>query len=382
MVAVVVGAQVFGGGEAGATPVTADGRQIDGWGRGPTGEPEKQWRERMDCASVCSVAADGGRAFLLSAPDSYEDDRELVALDAGSGDERWSVDTEGDTVQLVGSSLLVSTYGSPSTVQSYDPATGDRRWEADGVWSGYTAGDLVVLYSYEDGADVGDISVVGLGDGKERWSTEGSPTGLCHGAVFASDSRSVSAYDLGSGDRRWRERIDGDTSVGCDEQSVYAVEDGEVRSLDMDSGEDGWTERLRGATSVQTAKGVVVVTAGSEVIGLDPADGTELWSEDDLGVGFVEVGDGRAVFQVPDEVGRTTLFDLADGEPVGTERGTDLAAVGPKLSVLTDDDDLLAFDHDRFDRRWSLDVDGSIGQAVMADGTLYVVDDRSLTAYR
>jgi outer membrane protein assembly factor BamB len=121
----------------------------------------------------------------------------MIALDAGSGEERWRTPVQvGDRVVLSG--LLIVTDGSRTT--AVDTRTGDIRWESETTvtsnWTVVTDGRRVLTV---DGSDTGAVLVArDVRTGEPAWTAD-SPVGsadlrrLPDGTVLATGTTGVVA---------------------------------------------------------------------------------------------------------------------------------------------------------------------------------------------
>ncbi len=145
------------------------------------------------------------------------------------------------------------------------------------------------------GTDLSRVWSADLGAGNSTTSRIPSPPVIDGGRLFAADAEAdVQAFDLQSGDRLWRHRLD----VGSDRELgaglaasggglFAATARGEVVALDAASGEVVWSTELDApvrAAPTLAGRFVVVLTADNETFGLDAVTGDVVWTHQ----GFAE----------------------------------------------------------------------------------------------
>ncbi|MEL6476558.1 MAG: PQQ-binding-like beta-propeller repeat protein, partial [Pseudomonadota bacterium] len=176
-------------------------------------------------------------------------------------------------------------------------------------------------------------SDAGQGNSDESWIT--SPPIVAGGLVLTLDAAAtVSAFDTGSGDLRWRtdlapEGEDGEEGFGgglaAEGSALFATTGfGEVLSLDLNTGDLLWRKRfnapLRAAPAV--ANGLVVaVTRDNQSFALAATDGRVIWRHQGitsdaglLGGASPAMAGGLAV--LPYSSGELLGVDIGSGRPV------------------------------------------------------------------
>lgn len=161
----------------------------------------------------------------------------LAAFDASSGREVWRVARELTSYSspivapLAGRDQLLLSGGNRIT--SYDPLTGETRWEADGA-SAATAGTVVW-------------------DGEMAFASGGYP-----------ESETIGVLADGSGRTVWRQPVKGyEQSMLAHEGHVYLVSDsGIAHCFRASDGEEQWKQRLSGpvSSSPTLVDGVIYVS--------------------------------------------------------------------------------------------------------------------------
>ena len=251
-----------------------------------------------------------GNRLLLGDPSRGQviaetrDGERIVALDADSGDERWSLPKQDSVVLATGAKLLYATgSGKANELAAYDLSTGERRWKSP--------------TPPKERADGQGAGITLSADGRTVYACEGGT-----GAVYS--------YDAATGDRRWRATVD----------SPVAPEAASGGSAVFLATSDGY----RGAHSVDTGFQNPFSDGAKEPGGYVTAraasDGKQLWrtasdsctSAPALAGGrFVLVGHDAELWAYDARTGAAIW--RAKGEP-GAER-VPLVADG-RLYVLTD----------------------------------------------
>lgn len=297
------------------------------------------------------VAATRGRViFREEWGDDTAGDGSISALDADTGDHRWSY----------GSSRGYSTFSDPAV--------------ADAIYVGY--GDDAV------GSGSGTLYAIDL-DGTERWTVEAGSVydrpRLRDGTVYVgSDDGVVRAIDAGDGEVLWRHAPAADGSDGppfptvdaVDDDAVYAVDD-RLLALDRASGDPLWRfgDEDASVSSAAVHDGVVFVRDGSAVRAVDASDGEALWGTDSTFESYprVAVDEGRVFVRAGTALLR---LDAADGE-------TRWSADVDHLNDWTVHDDrvyavgteLYAYAAEGGDEQWREPVaDGPLARVVVAAG--------------
>lgn len=222
----------------------------------------------------------------------------LVALDADTGQERWSVQT-GARVDAPpscdGEVIVVGNNGGLVTAVNLGGGklwTAQVRGEVDGP--AVFQGDVVV---FQDTGDV--VHALDRETGKARWTytrelpdyfTVGGSSWpvISGGRVLAGFSDGVlAALDLADGDLVWgrnlsageRDFVDVD-SISVWDGVVYASSyAGGLYALDANSGEERWHNELKGVSRVVRQGEALYATSSSRyVVSLDAGSGELVWS--------------------------------------------------------------------------------------------------------
>ncbi|ELZ09101.1 WD-40 repeat-containing protein [Halovivax asiaticus JCM 14624] len=211
----------------------------------------EQWRTTLDTDDRHGTVVVDGRVIVAYG-------RDLVALDAQTGDRLWTQSTKGFRVpdQLgadaeTGTVLLASRFG----IQAFGATDGTKRWETETVnlLDGAPAvfDGRVFAVGTMDGAP--SLVALSLDDGSVHWQRElaatpesAAPVATAAG-VFVADDGTLVVHDRETGDRLrelYTFSSDGGTydigSIAVDDGSVFLTSDGGAVALDSETGTERW----------------------------------------------------------------------------------------------------------------------------------------------
>lgn len=281
-------------------------------GVAPTGDVSEAWRYRNDRFHEGVAVVDGT---------VYVGGKTLAAVDAATGTERWQYrpeapdrpeDEEGDTPEfgtpavagglayasvgfgvydggVPGEMLVAVDAGSGEERWRYDPAVSDRL-SAPTVYSGAGFGEAIYA---RDGETVHALAP----DGSVRWTKSvhdgGSvydPVPVADGRVYVPGTDGVRALDAETGEVAWAALAGedfggGPEAVVADGVLYVGGRDGSgetLVALDAETGEERWRTFGGGdgsGLSIGAASGdsVYVQTDAADAMALDAADGGERW---------------------------------------------------------------------------------------------------------
>lgn len=284
-----------------------------------------RWRADLGAETHASPTV-AGDLVLVGAADGVH------AVRATDGLGVWTTSTMGPVVgtpAVVGH--LVIAMSTSGIVTALDARTGDTRWSTDLGASDDTsvaAADGVAILGLATGVVVG----LDVADGSVLWRSDtgdparvGTPT-IADGRVFIvtldsqdpTSSHHVAALDLATGRLLWRAASPGGQPAYSPGITVgLAVIGGEaevITALDVDSGSVAWQVAAPGVVEVVTAvAGDMVYSAsnGGVAFALDAATGAEQWQVPIQGVpygvavtsGLVLVGTNSGLLYAIGEVG-------------------------------------------------------------------------------
>jgi outer membrane protein assembly factor BamB len=230
---------------------------------------------------------------------------------------------------------------SPSGVTAMDPRTGECLWQRGSV-SGLAGpayalvGDVVAI------ARGGSLSAFRAIDGEMLWSRDAVPNRRLRTGgserLFATDGLGVVAYDVRTGETRWRRELigNGNVALAADEGLVCAEILAWVECWEPSSGESVWSRPTDFADWLAIAGERVIL--GSEA-----------------GWSALDAGTGEKVWEIRFERGYV---------PALSEAG-DLAVACPPsecVAVRTEDGEVA----------WRTSIEGFLGGPAVADGVVYV----------
>ncbi|RDZ48194.1 hypothetical protein C5B86_03835 [Haloferax sp. Atlit-19N] len=255
---------------------------------------EERWSVETDDAVVSSPTVANGTVYVGSRASISFDDS-LYALDAATGSTQWAFSTDNDGVVSSPTIVNGTVYvGSQSLwgpgLHALDAATGAERWARDiGPIDGSPTVADDVLY-----AETGDQSVAAVNatTGETHWATDvgspvsSSPTLAGETVYVGTIDNTLTAIDAETGAIRWSF----ETSLRGDVESSPTVVDGTVYvgtnnnslyAVDAATGQAEWNVETGGAisSSPTVANGTVYVgSEGSDLYAVDAATGDLTWT--------------------------------------------------------------------------------------------------------
>lgn len=352
--------------------------------QGPT-EPGELWTAEVGVV-IGSPAVVGDTVYVGTAAGDDYDDGDLYALDAETGDERWSFD------------IGAPVYGTPAV-----------------------AGDAIYVLSHEGAGDEAEASAVAIGlDGDEEWTSElpgmsGGSLAVVDDTVYALTFEGLYALDAETGDERWSEQgfwtsLEGVAVAG---DTVYVGAQSRWFALDAESGDELWSYGAEdGAhTSVGVVAGEELIyfptTGGDGLVAVAADTGETEWTAEGAwfthtpaladGTVYAGIEPGGALQDVFDETGsRIVALDAEAGERewefdrTGTDDLGLTPIVGNDAVYARTFDGLYALDADGGSIHWEYDdpfglpweegpferppdsSQGLASQPVLVDGVLFV----------
>ena len=263
------------------------------------------------------VGATEQLVYALVTKDNRSDDTKsvgrLVALDADTGAERWSLDVGPRPMMaagaLDGGGVLVVLAQGDSALLGVDAIDGSVRWRLDGryQWPAI-ANEPVVIVS--------DVSVVPQGGGPVTLGPDGSPPPLMMGQGY-------SGFDRTSGTKLWSTMV--------------------MAPQELDGG---------GFPFGAIDGDVAVVGPGAA--GIDAMTGAALWSADEAPAGAATGYGGSVVFA--GQEGPVTAVNISSGDVLWTAPGKapydDQVAVGDAAVYVLDGTDIVAYELKSGTVRW------------------------------
>ena len=278
--------KTFVGGESYASPVVAADMVYIATKAGSLialqlADGSERWRTHVgDYVARTTPALSGNTLFVAA---GYS----LVAVDAQTGRERWSVPLRfaGSCSPVVDGNLVyVAT--QEGHVSAFDIETGKEVWHYrnDNLLFGSPAiAEGVVVIADE----AGKVTAIDAATGRELWQkpTAGeayTTPAIERGVAYvATNEPSITAFNLKSGSQLWRRDIGGESSPAVGEGVVFlGSDDQSVSALDAATGAIRWSTALGYAikSSVTFADDAVFVGSGPMLTAIDRNDGTTLWT--------------------------------------------------------------------------------------------------------
>lgn len=237
-----------------------------------------------------------------------DDVGQVTALDAASGDRRWTVTPVDADPRPPATEVRAVVDGTvyaatDDILVALDVETGGERWRYEpalGRVRSVTVADRVYCETTQQ--------VSALVDGDERWRTDSPNRNRLHGVtgdtVYIDERETLVALNRADGTERWREAVSSRPVTHVTDSRVYTG-----------------TDRIQ----VFTATGETVWTAsldGSTVGGISVVDGT-VYAQTETAVYRVEGGETAAVAEIPD-VGSHVVGDDVYAATMATMYALDL----------------------------------------------------------
>jgi outer membrane protein assembly factor BamB len=316
---------------------------------------DEAWSVATGPASAPPQAAGDDDRVVFTMRGGEEPSGPVVAVDAGSGDQRWRSEavTASDPQVVDDAAVYVTTDNDTFVV---DLGDGEPRWRSLG--REFLAGfdDTFVLADRS-----GDLVGVEAEDGSEQWRSE-TPGPSCGAGVRVVDEARLVYVIASCGDPPEAEMVvvvdpsDGTVTGAVDVPravggldvvgSVAAIAsptEGDLTVVDLDAGEELWRSTIASGTGVALDDDRVYHLDDERLVAADRDDGDEDWS-DDQPARFVRpvVADGvvYGAFGEDDDDVVLRALDAGDGE----DRWEEPIAVKERALVTVDDDRLYVAD--------------------------------------
>jgi len=246
------------------------------------------WRFDDAAGQYVEGGALGGGLFVIG-----NSDGNVYALDAESGDLRWTFETGHRvwaTPLIVSDTVYIGSMDRH--LYALDLSDGDVRWDfhAGGAFAGTPALWNGTLYI---GAFDDKLYAIDADTGTERWNFTGENwfwggPAVYDGIIYAADaSGNVYALD-DTGEQIWRKQIDSPVRGGLalteDGSNLFVgSEDGALHALDTADGFELWVVENEGQMlSTPVVDGVVVyetpIYGAKRVLALHVDNGREIWA--------------------------------------------------------------------------------------------------------
>jgi len=245
------------------------------FGPDPTGEIAELWSVSMGDGEVMDIV--DGTVYVMG--DSDGGMRPLMAIDALTGQQRWSVPSN----YLGGFEVVDGTiYGTNSEldmVYAIDAATGQQRWTRSYGGDSFSltvAGDLIY---FEDNA-AGQFSVLDVATGYSIWDAYGA-WDLVGDVVYIGSNGTIYAIDATTGDSNWSISVDSDVYYFASKDALYVRdrETGVLSVFDAANGQLRWAATVGGriAPKAFADDTIYVRGADADLYALDKATGEQRW---------------------------------------------------------------------------------------------------------
>jgi len=225
------------------------------------------------------------------------DDGNLYAVDASTGESEWIFTDPSGALQSSPAVTDGTVYvGSmDSSLYAVATASGEREWSFDEPSGGLQSSPAVVGDTVYCISMAGNLYAVNAATGTQKWSIEGrlrgSPT-FFEGTIYAGSTSELNAIDAETGDTLWTydEQIsytngawDIQPSPTVVESTVFYNSTGALHAVDIDNGEQRWKLDIASRSTPTVYDGTVYVGAGEKLYAVDADTGDTIWVYDDVG---------------------------------------------------------------------------------------------------
>ncbi len=313
----------------------------DSWGQGSGGNGSSggssgsnaksgtlRWSIPKFAAPSAASVADG-TVYIAHMGSSSSEEPSLRALDASSGEQRWTfpLPDEGLKTSPAVADGTVYVVGR-SALRAVDATSGKQRWTFplpdEGLNSSPTVADGTVYI----GSTKGRLYAVDAETGRRRWLYRYSKNGfggftpapvISAGIVYIGGGEGeLYAVDAATGRERWIHPSKGKTPVpgpvAVADDTAYVTKDALLYALDATSGKRRWTyPPVKGFSMPVAANGAVYVRDGDSLYAIDGASGKRRWSFPLNGdaQGAPSIGDGTVC--LGGKQGKVYAVDAATG---------------------------------------------------------------------
>lgn len=307
------------------------------------------WRSGVKGRAGNGAIGAGGRVFVSSG------DREVLALDAGTGSVKWRFNADGPVSAapaVHGGTLLFADSGG--TLYSVDSSTGKALWRRHADYAGMA------------------VTIAAPVRGKAPW-------------IYAATARGAEAVDM-SGRLQWRfsTRLTVSTPLSVDGGRAYfGSRDTSVYAVDSLTGSLLWNTRIGGVVATPAAVvggSVYVSSAGGRIHALSSSTGKIQWRrgmggyiKESLAVG--QFGGAKRVFAVSGR--RVVAFLAQDGRVAWSRTAASAEFSAPSVAggqlLLGDGSSAVALNPENGSPVWRAAMSGQVlSSPVMAEGRLLI----------
>jgi outer membrane protein assembly factor BamB len=333
----------------------------------------------------------GGLVYALTA------NGHARALDAATGEERWSADIGSVGLDTPGIAVTAGTaylVGS-SSVQALDAVTGDRKWtfSADSPLKGrlQVAGDTLCT-----GGELAAYAIDAT-SGKQRWKVRRRDflawePAVGDGKTYLASDNTVTAVDASTGTRSWTFGVDDGRSstpwlvagmvlvAGARWDNENRTQRATLHAVDTATGKERWKVPTPYVVDTLGAAGDLIYAEMVQmaVCALDAGTGKQRWSFRTGSSGSVRPVVSGDTLLVGGRGNRLTALNAATGVERWSFSAADAlwadpAVAGGVVYIADRSGTLSALDAATGERRWAMDTQGAVKERpVVAHDVIYV----------
>jgi outer membrane protein assembly factor BamB len=220
-------------------------------------------------------------------------DQQLYAIDAGTGEETWrasvgpgrnlrATPAASDGTVYVGT-MDISDEDRPARLVALDAASGAEQWtvtvpsDSEGKWA-WTTTPVIADDTVFIGAHDRRLRALDAATGEEQWAVESDhvpfvdPLTVADGTLYAPGD-GIAAYDPDTGEETWtvdKEQVPSRGLIAATDDTLYVTgDDGHTYAVGADGGETRWRFEIQHGTPPVVADGRVYVVGFNRVQALE-----------------------------------------------------------------------------------------------------------------
>lgn len=272
-----------------------DSREVAAWDlkRG-----QELWNRKLDAGrSAGNLAINGGMLFVSTEPEWDQTNSTLVALDAKTGNLKWSLQRAGRSSAIGVGDGAIYTQLSPFHISAIDTSTKEIRWTTELIERNENSSDddgeleAVLVVSNRVAVNCGNVTyVMDAQRGQVLWHDKKSY--MFNESLVASDGTLLVPFDNGTlgrelttGRELW---VNTNLSYGdfaaVFQQWLVLLDHGRIQALNPNDGTIAWshllgTEDVSGGGQYGAILGDMLVVLGMNRLGWFDKTGKEFWQD-------------------------------------------------------------------------------------------------------
>ncbi len=311
------------------------------FGPDPAGEIAELWSVSIGDGEILDIV--DGTVYIMR--DSDGTTRHLSAVDALTGQQRWTVPSDYLHRFDVIDDTIYATNSGLGMIYAIDAATGQLLWTreatAEGFFSMTVIGSTVAIGDHSSD----QFSVIDAATGSTIWNFSGAWS-LVDDVVYVGRNGTISAIDIATGESFWSISVDPEVfyTAGKDMLYVRDREAGLLSAFDAATGQLRWTTAMGGRIAPKAFADETIYVRGSDadLYAIDKATGEQRWVTpvdiDESNDYSVRIVDGAVYIQAD----QLYVIDAVTGQqrwtsPIGADYNSTRILDGTVYAVQRDD---------------------------------------------